>query len=52
MTKARRMIEDSLKQVDMAVEILDARIPLSSHGKRRCRLRLSYWELIPSHRHK
>ena len=32
MTKARRMIEDSLKQVDMAVEILDARIPLSSRN--------------------
>ena len=32
MTKARRMIEESLRQVDMAVEILDARIPLSSRN--------------------
>lgn len=30
MTKAQRMIEDSLKQVDAVCEILDARIPRSS----------------------
>ena len=32
MTKARRMIEEYLPQVDMAVEILDARIPASSRN--------------------
>ena len=32
MAKARRMIEESLKQVDMAVELLDARIPASSRN--------------------
>ena len=30
MTKARRMIEDSIGQVDMTLELLDARIPLAS----------------------
>ena len=32
MTKAQRMIEDSLKQVDAVCEILDARIPRSSRN--------------------
>lgn len=32
MAKAKRMIEDSLKQVDMAVELIDARIPVSSRN--------------------
>ena len=32
MTKAQRMIEDSLKQVDAVCEILDARIPHSSRN--------------------
>jgi len=32
MTKARRMIEEYLPHVDMAVEILDARIPYSSRN--------------------
>ena len=32
MAKARRMIEESLKQVDMAVELVDARIPVSSRN--------------------
>ena len=32
MTKAQRMIEDSIKQVDAVCEILDARIPNSSRN--------------------
>ena len=32
MTKAQRMIEDSIKQVDAVCEILDARIPYSSRN--------------------
>lgn len=32
MTKARRMIEDSLKKVDVAAELVDARIPESSRN--------------------
>ena len=32
MTKAQRMIEDQMKQVDAVCEILDARIPLSSRN--------------------
>ena len=30
MTKARRMIEEDVKLVDVVVELLDARIPYSS----------------------
>ena len=30
MTKARRMIEEDIKLVDVVVELLDARIPYSS----------------------
>ena len=30
MTKARRMMEDSVKLVDIVIEVLDARIPFSS----------------------
>lgn len=30
MTKTRRMIEDCIKQIDVVVELVDARIPLSS----------------------
>ena len=33
MTKAQRMIEDSIKQVDAVCEILDARIPNSSRNQ-------------------
>ena len=29
MAKARRMIEESIKLVDMTVELVDARIPVS-----------------------
>lgn len=32
MTKARRMMEDSMKQVDAVCEIIDARIPMSSRN--------------------
>lgn len=32
MTKARRQIEDKLKLIDVAIELLDARIPLSSRN--------------------
>ena len=32
MTKARRMMEDQLKLVDLIIEILDARIPVSSRN--------------------
>lgn len=32
MTKARRQIEDKLKLIDIAIELLDARIPLSSRN--------------------
>ena len=32
MAKARRMIEESIKSVDMTVELVDARIPLSSRN--------------------
>lgn len=32
MTKTRRMIEENLKMVDLAVEILDARLPASSQN--------------------
>ena len=30
MTKARRMMEEDIKLVDLVIEIVDARIPLSS----------------------
>ena len=32
MTKAQRMIEEHMKQVDAVCEILDARIPLASRN--------------------
>ena len=32
MTKAQRMIEDQMKQVDAVCEILDARIPMASRN--------------------
>ncbi|MCR4672934.1 MAG: ribosome biogenesis GTPase YlqF [Lachnospiraceae bacterium] len=32
MTKARRMMQDSLKLVDMVIELVDARLPLSSRN--------------------
>ncbi|MBQ8004938.1 MAG: ribosome biogenesis GTPase YlqF, partial [Clostridia bacterium] len=32
MAKTRRMIAEHLKQVDVVIEILDARIPYSSHN--------------------
>lgn len=32
MTKARRQIEDKLKLIDVAIELLDARLPLSSRN--------------------
>ncbi|MEE0969709.1 MAG: ribosome biogenesis GTPase YlqF, partial [Clostridia bacterium] len=32
MAKTRRMISEHLKQVDVVIEILDARIPYSSHN--------------------
>ena len=32
MAKTRRMISEHLKQVDAVIEILDARIPYSSHN--------------------
>lgn len=32
MTKARRQIEDKLKLIDVAIELLDARIPMSSRN--------------------
>ena len=37
MTKAQRMIEDSIKQVDAVCEILDARIQI---GRASCRERV------------
>ena len=32
MTKARRMMEEDIKLVDLVIEIVDARIPLSSRN--------------------
>ncbi len=32
MTRARRQIQDKLKLIDLAIELLDARIPLSSRN--------------------
>ena len=32
MAKARRQIEEVLKKIDVVIEILDARIPASSHN--------------------
>ena len=32
MTKARRQIEEKLKLIDVVIELLDARIPLSSRN--------------------
>ncbi len=32
MAKARRQIEEVLKKIDVVIEILDARIPVSSHN--------------------
>ena len=32
MTRARRQIQDKLKLIDIAIELLDARIPISSRN--------------------
>ena len=32
MTKARRMMEDNIKLIDLIIEIIDARIPMSSQN--------------------
>ena len=32
MTKARRMMEDNIKLIDLIIEIIDARIPYSSRN--------------------
>ena len=32
MTKAKRMMEENLKLVDVVIEMLDARVPLSSRN--------------------
>ena len=38
MAKTRRMISENLKNVDIVIEILDARIPLSSRNPEITRL--------------
>ena len=40
MTKTRRQIEADLKLVDVVVEIIDARIPVSKIGRASCRERV------------
>ena len=47
MTKARRMMQDNIKLVDLVIELVDARVPLSSRnpdidemGKNKSRLLL------------
>lgn len=32
MTKAKRMMEENIKLIDLVIEIVDARIPLSSRN--------------------
>ena len=32
MTKARRMMQDNIKLVDLVIELVDARVPLSSRN--------------------
>lgn len=32
MTKARRMMEENIKLIDLVIELVDARIPLSSRN--------------------
>ena len=32
MTKARRMMEENMKLIDLVIEVLDARIPFSSRN--------------------
>ena len=32
MTKARRMMEENLKLVDLIIELVDARVPMSSRN--------------------
>ena len=57
MTKARRMMQENIKLIDLVIELVDARIPISSRnpdidelGKGKSRIILlnkSDWKLIP-----
>ncbi len=33
MTKARRMMEEDIKLIDLVIELVDARLPLSSRNR-------------------
>ena len=34
MTKARRMMQENIKLIDLIIELVDARVPLSSRNPR------------------
>ena len=50
MTKARRMMEEDIKLVDLVIEIVDARIPLSSRNPDIDKLDRKSTRLNSSHR--
>ena len=52
MTKARRMMQENIKLIDLIIEVVDARIPLSSRnpdidelGKNKARMINLIWQM-------
>ena len=47
MTKARRMMQENIKLIDLVIELVDARVPLGSRNPSAAEIRISMnWEKV------